>query len=142
MKISSINEILGNSIIAYGTIRIILSFMLLISTISMLLGNDASIDTLNDMTDIVNAVGVIIIMGCLIMLIVNKKKNTGVVKGYVITLVVVLINEILPYSFPIGVFINIIISMQYVKAGNRVKRDNEKYYPRNKKKCQRNNGEI
>lgn len=134
MKIGNINEILGNILITYGVIRIIILFIALINAIGIMLGNGINnTDMLENITDITSIVGGITIIGCLIMLIINKKKNTGVVKGYTISLIVSLIDMIFSTNvlMVMGIFISILICMEYIKAGDKIKKDNYNYFPKN-----------
>lgn len=134
MKVGKINEFLGSALIFVGVTRVVIIFGALLSSISVLSGGKYNID--NDfyltISEIIAMIEIIVIITCLIMFFINKKKQTGVTKGYLYALFAFLIEIFLVFPL-INFFVVIYACMQYIKAGNRVKEDNFNYLPQNKK---------
>ena len=136
MKTKNINEILGNLLIVIGASKIVMVFLILIGGIGILSGS-SSIDYSETYEKIANIIGtaeVITIIACIVMLIINNKKQTGVTKGYKYALQAAL-TELLNIIPILNIFVGILVCMQYIKAGNRIKIDNSNYYPAQKDKA-------
>lgn len=134
MKISNINEMFGNALLAYGVIKIVFVFIALINAIGILIGTGSGsniVEVIESVSNILSVVWIIIIIGSLIMLIINKKNDTRVTKGYTTALVTGVIETIIPSIYLIDIFINIFICMEYIKSGKKIKEDNGNYYSNN-----------
>lgn len=129
MKIKNLNDFFGNLLIIVGVAKEIMIFFVLIGTIGMISGtSNANIDIYTNLKNILVLAELTVAIASVVMLIKNNKKETGVTTGYKYAIIALLI-EILNIFPIIGILIAIAVGMQYIKAGVRVKSDNDKYYP-------------
>lgn len=138
MKIKNINETLGNILIIFGALKILIIFILLLSAISLISG-DNNWHIINQDTGAIIAILELFLIICsIIMLIKNLRRKTGVTKGYIYALLAFLM-ETFTSTFMIGIFIGIMEGMQLIRAGIKIKSDNSNFYPQNEKIINENN---
>lgn len=123
MGIKEWNRIFGYGHFIVGASKIILIFLLAPKILSILNGENVDISSDNFFATLIGFIQIILIIGSIVMIILNMKRQPKIITGYLLGIGAALIEFILP-SF-ILIFFIIAECGIYMKAGNKIISVNE-----------------
>ncbi len=132
MNVKKVNEFFGYALFTLGTLKILLVVLILARLVTNLndifSGGSASYEYFPTLVTILNIAETILVLGSIVMIIFNMKKQKEVIIGYLLVLGAVLIGFITPSIMSIGVIF--IQSAMYMKASSKIRNKNSLYKER------------
>lgn len=131
MSIKKVNEIFGYGLFIVGAGKTLFVILILINLISAFSGGIANSENYSSISKIIGFAQLILAMGSIIMIILNKKNQPEVISGYLLGLGALLIEFITP---PILIFFTAFIECSlYMKAGTKIINENGGNYKSHRK---------
>lgn len=124
MDLKNTNNYLGNAFLALGFLKAVLFVLVAIKLLSAFTnGTDIQTSYYELFTQFLGLLEILLFISSIVMIFINVKKETYVVKGYAYGLLAFIIEIITPGILKIGAFFFECILL--IKAGNKIKEDNE-----------------